>query len=106
MRSPDYKWGWIECDTAILHASFNLLKKFVEEEKKGQLTLQVPEDLEGLPLKWWENEVEIDHEILALYDWWTRDRFRLNQHTMDVHVFDREQHMLRRLVEIRDRLWT
>src|SRR5580692_4221700 len=46
IRTPEYDWGWIDRDYAILAANFNILKEFVEKECKPpyfELVLTMPE---------------------------------------------------------------
>jgi hypothetical protein len=75
-RAPDYGWGWIDRDHLMFNACFNILTRFVEEEKPdlGKLTV---EDYKDPDRDWMEHEreavqIQVDRqrEIATLYDWW------------------------------------
>jgi hypothetical protein len=127
LRNPgpgiDYTYGWLDRDTVILYAAFTCLRQFVEKEE--------PED----PTKWstddgcdWSEHKKHHDEVMALYDWWMRERLEdiaaeekawdacYNDHKdeearqvwLDTQQLneDREQEMLIRLVNVRRYMWT
>lgn len=79
---------WIDRDTVMLHACFQILKDCVEKEK-------VCEKCDPITHK---NEIE---EIMFLYTWWEKrktDKSVNNDKDDDI--------MLTRLINIRKFLWT
>jgi hypothetical protein len=66
----------------ILHACFQILKDYVEEEKVS---------------------IDIDHEVRFLYDWWN---VRSNTAVEDYKIQSKEDGiMLAKLMKIRTQLW-
>lgn len=130
-----YKWGWIDRSEALALANFLVLRKFVEEERSLDCSEAVKKaEEEGDPhgqLPLLRSQQEGYEEIMALYNWWVKDRFE------EYRIFDeqekaardtyhkngtqensdkyyeaceaknkREEEMLIRLVKIRKTLWT
>ena len=130
-----YKWGWIDRSEALALANFLVLRKFVEEERSLDCSEAIKKaEEEGDPhgqLPLLRGQQEGHEEIMALYNWWVKDRFE------EYKVFDeqekvardayrkdgtqensdkyyeaceaenkREEEMLIRLVKIRKTLWT
>jgi hypothetical protein len=127
---PAYKYGWIDSDTKILYALFNILNQFVESE--------VPH--------WYcpsEEDVQADAHLLyqrnnwletkAIHYWWNVERVRqMKERTDLLHEWsearkadapethklwdelhkaekaqeDKEDEMIARLLKIRRSLWT
>ncbi len=56
--------GWHDKDEILLHAAFQILTNFVEEEKPGEVIVWTSD---GLHKKAWK-------EIQSLYKWWTDTR--------------------------------
>lgn len=91
---------WVDKDIILLHACFQLLTNFVEQE--NPFTGHVE----------WDNDEEhqhAKHEILKLYDWWTSRKILCTTEGTD--IFEKSQYeedntMLIRLVKIRQFLWT
>jgi hypothetical protein len=99
-----YRWGWHDRDGLMLIACFKLLSGFVEKEMSqncyySEATEHCPE---------WDRRAE-QAEILALYKWWNEDRPKkmMDPNYVWNHVDDEEdQAMLKRLIEIREALWS
>lgn len=101
LRNPFYKWGWVDCDSQILYACFNILKSYVEEE----------DPFETIDWEWNEEKQEQAAEIKALYLWWTVERKQ--EHDQHCHgmgniddLDEKDDLMLHRLINIRGCLWT
>lgn len=97
LRTPEYRHGWCDVDRKILHACFNLLTEFCTNEH--------PFDRVD-----WTQSPEMQHaatEIHELYQWWMHERL---EEQFDPDDFDasrrREDEMLRRLLAVREYLWT
>jgi hypothetical protein len=97
----DSLWeGWCDKDYILLHACFQLLSDFVEQE---MLKNNFPD---------WnadENTRAARKEIETLYEWWTvrkkqDDKGARFQEEYDQYMKDNE--MLRRLIDVRMYLWT
>ena len=58
------KKGWCDKDEILLHAAFQLLVDFVEQEKPGQI---IDWETDELHKKAWK-------EIMSLYRWWKKER--------------------------------
>lgn len=86
------KTAWYDKDYMILHFSFELLKRFVEEELKSD---------SAICWKGREHK-KAYNEIMELYNWWD---LYLNSEdgSCDYELEDRQ---LKRLIEIRKFLWT
>lgn len=99
ISGPGYHRGYIDQCDVILYASFKALVRYVEEELGGVFMENVPADIHDVGF--WEYRVELEQEIKALYMWWT------SRKCDDPYYDDSdEQHMLVRLVEIRQNLWS
>lgn len=111
----NYKYGWIDCDHAMLLASFKLLSDFVEKEdpEVGLKTLESygyhTECLNlNEPCEKCKNiqqiftQIEQDKKIRALYNWWHTERKENNW--VEQHDIDTEK--LIELIKLRGVLWT
>lgn len=78
---------WIDKDLVMLHACFQLLKDFVDEEG-------------GLKNLNYEANKEFVDEVKELYDWWEKRKTT----PMQV-IFEEDDKMLLRLLKIRKQLW-
>lgn len=110
IRTPDYRWGWIDKDQAMLLACFKLLVDYVELERC----------FEVIDYQWNEEYQRLGNEIKELYDWWKVKRFQDEKEvdkmwrtsSLDDWHFAREMLnlkenlMLGRLIAIRETLWT
>jgi hypothetical protein len=116
---------WTDRDDLLLHASFQILKDFVEKEDRGYKdwpghTQKSREELikdyhvATDPAIWGADQVEISLkgsekraddwlEIVALYDWW-EERRKLEDEDDDQYEIDNG--MLTRLIAVRAYLWT
>lgn len=94
MRNRFYDWGWCDRCDLLLYASFNLLVKFIEEEKP-------PTSIEGEENEHWDKAYR---EMYSLYDWWKNDRKENSNFYKESE--EKDQEMLHRLVAIRQYLWT
>lgn len=94
IRTPNYHWGYLDRDTAMLYACFNCLKEFVEKEDPFNVT------------DWKHDEIKraAKKEILELYNWWTKKRF-ISKLSL-FKEYDKDQEMLIRLIKVRGHLWT
>lgn len=79
--------GWVDRDMIMLHACFQTLVDFVEEE-------------EGLNHSNYEVYKETIDEIKYLYDWWID-----NSATVSIDDKVADEHLMR-LVKVRGFLWT
>ncbi len=120
LRNPGYKYGWVDADAAILYANFNLLKKFMEEEKPWErINWQVT-----------DHHSEAWSEINELYSWWTKSRWEQHQklealyeasydkiqaekdvlfseaNALEAELVERDTQNLIRLINVRGYLWT
>src|SRR5258705_7473481 len=94
--------GWCDKDHVLLHASFQVLSDFVEKEMK----------INDFP-DWNASEEtkKAKKEIEELYAWWQQrkdDRImdRSNSFTKDEELYRKDNAMLKRLIDIRQHLWT
>lgn len=125
-ENPDgYTWGWRESAELLLLANFKLLRDFVECTEPVVPTINNTDDsyLEFRTLKY--------NECMELYNWWVKERFveydKFNQEQDRAYAiyksnrseenekiwfeagqarWNREQEMLRRLIDIRDYLYS
>jgi hypothetical protein len=130
MGHQGYKYGWIDSDTKMLYALFNILNKFVEEEMPhwycpSEEDVQVEPHLLHQRNSWLETK--------AIHYWWNVERLRQQkEHTDLLHRWseaqknndpethqlwdqlrkaekaqeDKEDEMIGRLLKIRRSLWT
>jgi hypothetical protein len=97
----EYDYGWIDRDEALLLVCFTVLTDFVEGELLPfPSTLEEPPGAETL-------------KILALYDWWTKERPRARAALYKSWSVDRRRELervdqcrLHQLVRLRPYLWT
>lgn len=109
-----YDRGWIDADTQILYANFNILVSFVEDELGGidKLRDKINKFIEWEDLFWAKNY----QEILDLYLYWKFDRlpyYQWKYHSCPVVSYkqkeediNEENEMLCRLIEVRKGMWT
>ncbi len=89
--------GWRDKDDVILHACFQLLKDFVEQEK------------EIIELIDWENTEETQNaktEIDFLYNWWKEKNHFEEDFDKIKEQYEEDNQMLKRLIDVRMYLWT
>ena len=90
---------WCDKDTVMLHACFQLLTDFIEQENP----------FETIDWEHTEEKKVVKKEIDFLYDWW-KDLLLKNENdewnSMHNNVqYKEENEMLIRLIKIRDHLW-
>ena len=90
---------WYDKDTVMLHACFQLLTDFIEQENP----------FETIDWEHTEEKKVVKKEIDFLYDWW-KDLLLKNENdewnSMHNNVqYKEENEMLIRLIKIRDHLW-
>jgi hypothetical protein len=87
--------NWRDKDEILLHASFQLLKNFIEQEK------EIIEQIN------WKHDGETENaksEIDFLYNWWLK---RVDKNDdLDEKQYEEDNLMLRRLIDVRKYLWT
>lgn len=88
--------GWRDKDDVILHACFQLLKDFVEQEK---------EIIEQIDWKHTEETKKAKEEIDFLYNWWL-GRVKEDILTLEEKQYLEDNGMLIRLIKIRKHLWS
>ncbi|MGR5261332.1 hypothetical protein ACPV5Q_15360 [Vibrio astriarenae] len=108
--------NWFDRDTQMLHASFQLLKDFIEQEKPQDVLLFASLAYNDTPLPESEKAHVTEEEcldkvskwkqLLALYDWWAEyvsneDSDGLNE----IQRYKLEQSKLLELVELRCLMW-
>ncbi len=89
---------WRDKDDILLHACFQLLKEFVEQEK------------EMIEIIDWTDSEESKHaksEIDFLYRWW-QERIKTDKDidTLNKDIYEEDNRMLKRLIDVRQYLWT
>lgn len=114
-----YKWGWIDADTQLLYACFNILKNYVEQELgQDHVKIEYSEEelndpcMGELNKKWQAHYKEIDE----LYIYWVTirpewekiiNRLSGQERWEEQDKFDeKETEMLIRLVKTRGGMWT
>ena len=125
-RFRHIKGTWCDVDYKMIHACFDLLCDFVEKEQ-GLVVLKDQWD-HYKNLKWseakqqgYENKAAVNNvmqsrrwdyeEVLDLYTWWTTEYLpKYKSGDWDPiwapEHFEEEQDALRRLITIRQKLWT
>jgi hypothetical protein len=94
--------GWMDKDHVLLHACFQILSDFVEKEMRVQDFPDWNTD---------ESSQNAKGEIEALYEWWLH---RKDDRTMDAaktfreneRIYEEDDNMLKRLIDVRRFLWT
>lgn len=126
----DYKYGWIDSDTKMLYAMFNILNLFVKDEMPNYYCPS-EEEVQKDPNLLRQRHVYL--EAKALHYWWNVERPRQNKRYsellhnwseakksgnpeehrfwVDLHKFEeaqevKEDEMVGRLLNIRRSLWT
>lgn len=88
--------GWHDVDDRMLHACFELLSSFVEEE-------------EGLDSFGGEEYIEVRKELLNLYNWWQEyvkiDSYNISYET-ETKLYETATENTKKLVSLRKYLWT
>jgi hypothetical protein len=91
---------WHDRDHRMLHACFQLLTDFIEQEKPWEYSATREELLEAYKdCDWAEDRLEEWQELRELYLWWQK-----REETGE--KYDADQLMLTRLVKLRRLLWT
>jgi hypothetical protein len=127
---PAYKYGWIDSDTKILYAMFNILNQFVDDEMSSWYCPS-EEDVQNEPHLMYQRNNWL--ETKAIHYWWNVERVRqITEHNELLHNWseaqkvnapdthqlwdelkkvekaqeDKEDEMIARLLKIRRSLWT
>ncbi len=130
LRQPNYKYGWIDSDTKMIYALFNILNKFVEDEMPHWYCPS-EEDVQQEPHLMYQRNAWL--ETKAIHYWWNVERIRQQKEEEDLlhrwseahkvnapetHQLwdelkkiekaqdDKEDEMIGRLLKIRRSLWT
>jgi hypothetical protein len=89
---------WRDKDDVLLHACFQILKDFVEQEKE---TIEI--------IDWTNSEetIQAKAEIDFLYNWWKQRVINdKNLTLLDERIYNEDNQMLKRLIDVRKYLWT
>lgn len=89
--------GWYDKDHVLLHACFQLLTDFVEQEMQGK---DYPD---------WnatEESRRARKEIGDLYSWWQERKLRDDLKGREEPDYLQDNEMLHRLIDVRMHLWT
>jgi len=92
--------SWQDKDGILLHASFQLLSSFVEEEfNNGIIDWDADNDM-----------TQAKKEILDLYNWW-QERSKLEMADRldpiwDKGQYEKDNQMLKRLIDVGRHLWS
>ena len=89
--------GWCDKDDIILHACFQLLKDFVEQEK---------EIIQIIDWKYDEKTKNAKAEIDFLYNWWKIRNHQGENFDKLKQQYEQDNQMLKRLIDVRMYLWT
>jgi hypothetical protein len=87
LRQPDYKYGYLEPDTKMLYAMFNLLNEAVDTGHlyiPSEDEIQDAEDYERHALQCQRDEYL---EVKAIHHWWNVER--LEEHKAEKDLLDR-----------------
>lgn len=104
-KSKRGKLEWCDKDYVLLHACFELLRQYVEEELEG---------LEGLA-QWQETNAESEawnkhyETVKELYLWWTEDYLKRDPTSISIADdvrFKEENEKLYKLIQTRNGMWT
>jgi hypothetical protein len=91
--------GWCDKDHVLLHACFQLLSDFVEKEMADSWWVN-----------WQQDEVHSSakKEIDILYAWWKEWQIKVNNDRFlhEPTDYEKENEMLKRLIDVRKFLWT
>jgi hypothetical protein len=115
--------GWCDKDHVLLHACFQLLSDFVEEEipKFPHVNWNMTDDRMNATMRGVqfdtsdkpppENTRDIKKEFLELYDWWQlwkkeKQEEKRTSFEEDHALYAKENEMLKRLIDLRMYLWT
>ena len=74
-----YRYGWLDTDTRMVYALFNLLKEFVEKESPHGYFVPSEEDAakdDGTNCEYagFKRQLDDYKEYMAIYNWWTKER--------------------------------
>lgn len=111
-----YRWGWCDVDHLMLYANFELLRRFIVDEKGLEsLEYQGPAFRRDAEKSTWMDDEQkkralddaanrdaIYNEVRYLWHWWTKERDS-DQSDDD---YEKDTEMLIRLMKVRGSLWT
>lgn len=106
---------WHDRDTIMLHASFQLLKDFIEKEEPQSISLfaklaytgeEMPEE-EKVHCQGEDYIASINEwkRLFSLYDWWNEHIGHESKITSEVELYKLEQEKLEELVKLRKLMW-
>lgn len=125
-----YRWGWLDSDSKIVYALFNILNTFVKDELPN---MHCPSEEEVQANPYLLSQRNSYLEIKAIHYWWNVDRLRqlklhddllskwaeakrnkdINEHIywddlrkIEADIESKEDEMIIRLINIRRSLWT
>lgn len=114
---PDeQKSSWIDRDALLLHAAFQILVDFVEEEKPYEIGLfascawhnsPIPnEEKQHMSEEVLEKQLSEWKRLFALYHWWKNVRKDIEIDPMNEDAYDKDTEKLCELMQLREHLWT
>ena len=89
--------AWRDKDEVILHACFQLLKDFIEQEK---------EIIEAIDWEYDDEQKKAKAEIDFLYDWWMKKSHDEENLDKLKAQYEEDNEMLKRLIDVRKYLWS
>ncbi len=86
---------WLDKDLIILHACFQILSDCIEKENLFTGHIDWTND---------EEQRNAKKEIEILYNWWMKRKIKNN--SLDEKQYEEDNTMLKKLIDIREYLWT
>lgn len=98
MRNKEYKYGYADPRSLVVYACFKILVDFIDLEKPRERICLETDAKEGGG-HWTRALNEMD----VLYKYWKEDRYLIEDY---MKREDQDQVMLKRLIEVREYMWT
>ena len=103
-----YQRGWIDSNTQMVFANFNILVNFVEKECGGIENVEKELQYYTDNFSHYRRNYEFFRELTELYNYWKWEGIRYYQYCRPYEPYDedKETEMLIRLIKIREGMWT
>lgn len=118
LRNNDYKYGWVDSDSQLLYASMAIMENFIIEQDTNSRLIWLNEELLKDPdCKEfnWNESIKFCEDLLHIQKWWRIERTKNIELSFsgpeyglefDEKCYNQDDEMMKKLIDMRDRMWT
>lgn len=117
-KENDYRYGWIDADQQLLYATMAIMESFIIEQDTPRRLIWLKEELIKDPECKefnWHDSIKFCEDILSIQNWWRIERPKNTELSFSGPEYGLEfdekcrkddDDMMKKLIDIRGRMWT